>query len=142
MGLLTLISAPDRLVAPPCLPSEPHTDFVKMTQEVSRVLVDAVGTGAFQFLLPVASRQEADSNRPCPAGGEHVPDAVPHHDAPVNRYVEMLRRGDEHIRIRFGVADLVPRHNRDTCVECEEFEGLARAFHQPAGGNRDRHKVP
>src|SRR2546427_8103121 len=52
------------------------TDFIEMAQQIGRILVDAVGPGALQFFLSVASRQETDAERPCPAGGQHIPDAV------------------------------------------------------------------
>src|SRR6266480_4257905 len=61
-----------------------NTHFVQMTKQGGRILVDAVGPGALQFFLPVASRQQTDAERPCPAGGQHIPDAVTDDHAPID----------------------------------------------------------
>jgi hypothetical protein len=36
-----------------------HSHFVDMTEQDGGVLVHAIGTGVFQFVLPLASRQES-----------------------------------------------------------------------------------
>src|SRR2546426_12710364 len=89
-----------------------------MAQQIGRILVDAVGPGALQFFLSVASRQETDAKRPGPAGGQHIPDAVTDDDAPIDRYAEPLGSGQEHVGVRLGMTDLVRSEERRVGKEC------------------------
>src|SRR5881409_1768046 len=75
-----------------------------MAQKVSRILVDAVGAGPFEFLTPVASRQQADSERPGPSGSQHVPDTVTDDETVVDWHVEALSRSDKEVRIRTSLS--------------------------------------
>jgi hypothetical protein len=50
-------------------------------EEVSRIIVDAIGTGLLELLATVAAREEADAQRPRSLGGEHIPDAIADHEA-------------------------------------------------------------
>ena len=46
--------------------SMPQPDLVEMPQQISRVLVDAIGAGLLQFFPAVAAREQADRERDTP----------------------------------------------------------------------------
>jgi len=54
----------------------PDAHLVQMQQQVGRIIVDPVSSGALQFFTAISPREEADAQRPGPSRGEHVPDAV------------------------------------------------------------------
>ena len=60
------------------LPSGPDSHLVEVTEEVGGILVDAVGAGSLQLLLPVAAGEQPDTERLGPTGGQEIPDAVAH----------------------------------------------------------------
>jgi hypothetical protein len=41
-------------------PSAPSADLIDVSQEISRILVNAIGTGTLEFVLTIAAGQEAD----------------------------------------------------------------------------------
>src|SRR5215218_9906842 len=51
------------------------TDLVEVTEEVGRIVVDAVRAGALELLEAVAAGQQADPEGPRSPGGEQVPNA-------------------------------------------------------------------
>ena len=110
-----------------------------MAQEVSRVLIDAVGAGPFEFLLPIASRKKADSKCPGPSGSQHVPDAVADDDAAVDWYIETLRRSDKEVRVRLSMAYEVTGDDRHVWAQLQEFERVPRALQASARRDRMRH---
>ena len=46
-----------------------HSHLVQVLQQVGRILVGSIGARAFEFVLAVAAREQADSERPGPARG-------------------------------------------------------------------------
>jgi len=87
--------------------SDPH--FVQVTQEVSRIGVDAVRARPLQLVLAVASGHEPDAEGAGPPRREEIPDAVAHHDGLLNGAAEHIGGGYEQIGIRLRVRDQVPR---------------------------------
>ena len=73
----TQVTVASSVIATP--PSAPRRHFVDVLQEVGGVVVDAIGAGALQLLAAIAAGEQADAERPRPARGEHVPDAVTDH---------------------------------------------------------------
>src|SRR4249919_3326560 len=57
-------------------PQRAHADFVGTGEQVGRVCVDPVGTGAFELLPAIAAGHDADPDRPGPPGSQQVPHAV------------------------------------------------------------------
>jgi hypothetical protein len=127
--------------SPACLRRESQADFIEMAQKVSRILVDTVGAGPFEFLTAVASRQQADSERPGPSGSQHVPDTVTDDETVVDWHVEALSRSDKEVRIRLGMSDLVAGDDRHAWAEFQELERVARTLQASARRNRVRHLV-
>src|SRR4051794_13212022 len=87
--------------------SEAKPEFVQPGQHVQRVAVDPERAGPLQLLPAVAAGHHPDaegSGAPC---GQQVPDAVAHHQRVPGIDVQPGRRGEEQVRIGFGVSDLV-----------------------------------
>src|SRR5258708_35741164 len=59
----------------PGLASSPN--FIDVSEQIRRILVDTISAAALQFVTPVSSEQEPDTERARSAGRQHVPDAVP-----------------------------------------------------------------
>ena len=59
----------------------PDTTFIQMMQEIRRIVIGAIGPGAFQFVPAIAARQEPDTERGGPASRQQVPDTVTDDDA-------------------------------------------------------------
>ena len=49
-----------------------------MPHEVGRLVINTVGAGAFEFILPIAARKQTHAQCPCAAGRQHIPNAVTH----------------------------------------------------------------
>ena len=71
-------------------------------------MVDAEGAGHLELLAAVAARQEPHSQRPGAAGGEHIPDAVPHDDGVGAGSPRSLGGGEEEV----GIGRLIPSTRR------------------------------
>src|SRR5207247_7370002 len=56
-----------------------------------------------------------------------------------DRYAEPLGSGQEHVGVRLGMTDLVPRDDRHIGVEFQQLESVLRDFHASASRNRIRH---
>jgi hypothetical protein len=108
-------------------------------EQVGRVLVDPVGAGPFQLLAAVAAREEADPQRPGPAGGQQVPDRVADHDRVADVGPQALGRGQEQVGVGLGVGHLIAGHHRDLGRDPEQLQGGPGGLDQPAGGDRPRH---
>jgi hypothetical protein len=89
-----------------------HTDLVEMTKEIARVLIDAIRSRAFEFFPAVPAREEADAECTGAARGQKIPHAIPDHDSVGNIDCKLLARGDEEVRIRLRMLDLVSRDHR------------------------------
>jgi hypothetical protein len=63
----------------PVVSWQPNTKFVEVLQQVHRILIDAISTGPFEFVLPVPAGEKSDPERigtPC---CKQVPNTVSDH---------------------------------------------------------------
>ena len=74
-----------------------------MLEQVLGVFVDAHRAGAFQLILAIAARQQADTEGVAAPGRQHVPDRIADHDAILDRLAEFFGRGEEQVRIGLGI---------------------------------------
>jgi hypothetical protein len=56
-------------------------DFRKMVEQISWMLVHAIGSRLLKFGLPISAREQPDPECLGSAGSQQVPDAVPDDDA-------------------------------------------------------------
>src|SRR5215472_12088748 len=77
----------------------PHADLVQMIEKVLRVLIDPIGPGPFQLVLPVAAGEQADAEGAGPARRQQVPDAVADDDRIADVDVETLCPREEEVRV-------------------------------------------
>jgi hypothetical protein len=92
----------------------PHTDLVEMTKEIPRVLIDAIGSRALEFFPAVPAREEADAKCAGAARSQKIPHAIPDHDCVGNVHGKLFARGDEEVRIRLRMLDLISRDHQRT----------------------------
>lgn len=78
-----------------------------MQQQVRGVFIHAQCAGPFKFIHSVSARQQPHAQRAAAPRSEHVPDAVTHHDAMLDRHAQTRRRCNEEIRVRLGVLHVV-----------------------------------
>src|SRR5215217_8175582 len=118
----------------------PNADLVEVVEQVLRIVVDPVGARADQLFAPVAAGEQTDAERARSSRGQQVPDAVADDHAGADLGPDPLGRGQEQIRVRLGVADLVARHKRRLGRQAQELErepGIALA-----AARRDRPANP
>jgi hypothetical protein len=116
-----------------------HTDLVQMSEQVRRVLVDAVSPGAVELTPSIPAGEETDAKGPSPLGGEEIPDAVADDEAGVRGDAEAIGGGQEEIRVRLGVSDVVTCHHRNPRWQTEKVDGVAGRLPSAAGGEGERH---
>jgi hypothetical protein len=91
--------------------------------------------------MPVSAREQAE--RAGAAGGEQVPDAVADHDRILNVDPETIGCGQEQVRIRLGVLDLIAGYDRHGGrIDAERREHGAGRLEAAAGGDRPRRADP
>src|SRR5262245_65985594 len=107
-------------------------DFVDMVEQIRRVLIDTVRTGALELILAVAARQETNAQGAGALSGQHVPDAVADHGRAPDWNTQPIGSGEEQVRIRLGELHLVSSHDRGPDdVDTERFEGRSGTRHPP-----------
>ena len=63
-----------------------YPNLIQVPQQVSRILIDAIGARLFELILAVTAGEQADSKRTGPAGSQEIPDAIAHHDGVTDLY--------------------------------------------------------
>ena len=99
-----------------------HPNLVYVAKQVRRILVNAVRTGAFQFVLAIASGQQADTEGMSTARSKQIPNAVSHNNRSFDRHVQTVCRGDEEVGVRLRVLNLVPRDYRNLWRNAKSLE--------------------
>ena len=84
-----------------------HANFVEVLQHVERILVDAIGSGAFQFVLAVSSGEKANSQRTRTPGSQQVPYTISYHNGIANVSTQQFRGGEKQVGIGFRVLNLI-----------------------------------
>src|SRR6266850_1290542 len=91
----------------------PDAHFVQMSQQIGRILVNAISARLFELILAIAAGEQANSERPGAARGQEIPDAVPDYNRIANIDVQTRRRREKQIRVGFGVTHLIPSDDWD-----------------------------
>ena len=60
--------------------STTDADFIMVTQQIGRILIDAGSAGPFQFFLAVSTGQQPHAKCTGASRREHVPDGVADHE--------------------------------------------------------------
>src|ERR1700680_1943335 len=93
------------------LPSATTTDFIKMSEQVGGIFVNPHGTGALEFVLPIAAGKQSHAKSPRSTCGQHIPDRIADHDRVLDLGTETIGRRQEKVRIRLGMLDLITSHH-------------------------------
>src|SRR5882672_11764022 len=67
-----------------------HPDFIHVLQQIKWVLINAVSSGPFEFVLPVTAGKKTDAKCSCALCSQQIPNTVPHHHRLPNVNVEAL----------------------------------------------------
>src|SRR6184192_1307289 len=113
----------------------PNADFIEVLQQVTGILVDAVGARLLEFLATVAAGQQADAERGCSLCRQQIPDAVAHDDRVDDIDTESFGGGQEEIGIRLRMRDVRPR-DYDLRLHAEYRNGRSSGLRTTAGGDR------
>src|SRR6185369_1427477 len=82
-----------------------HADFVEMAQEICRIVIDSVSTGAFQLFATVTAGKQPDTQSPRASRCEQIPDTVADDNRIANLDSEFLSGRQKQIRIGFRMLD-------------------------------------
>jgi predicted SprT family Zn-dependent metalloprotease len=91
-------------------------DFVQVLHTVERVLVYAISPRSLEFLFSIATGKHTHAKRSCSPCRKQVPNVIRHHHRIMNGDAQLVGSCKEEVRVRFGMADLVPR--------CYRYSGL------------------
>ena len=97
----------------------PHAYFVKMPQQVGRILIDPVRSRALQLILTVAAGKQTHSQGSAAASRKQIPDAIAHDNGIGNRYAQAFGGGEEEIRVRFGAGNLITCNHGSTALQSQ-----------------------
>ena len=100
-----------------------------MLEEITRILIDTVGACTFEFILAIATREQADAQGLGTPSSEEVSYTVTHHDGGMNIGSEAVRGSEKQIGIRLRVHSLVSGNHTWHLVQCQADRESARRIH-------------
>src|SRR5580765_7390247 len=97
-------------------------DFIQMSEDIGRVLIDPIGSGALQLIPAIAPGEQSHREGERAARGQQIPDAVSDDDATAHANFQLLPCCDKQIGIGIREADVVTRDDRHVLMELEQLE--------------------
>jgi hypothetical protein len=109
-------------------------------QQVGGILIHPVRPGTLELVETIAAGQQSDPECLAAPGGQHVPDAVADHNGTADRDIQFLGGGDEQVRVRLRILDVVACNDHiDGRIDAERREILRSGRHATARGDGPRY---
>jgi hypothetical protein len=97
-------------------------DFVQVASQIGGIVIDPVGAGHLEYVLPVTARKEATPRARARRPASKIPHTISHHNRLTDGNSKTLGGREEEIRIRLGVRYLVPRDDGDARFHSQGFQ--------------------
>src|SRR5262245_11878846 len=93
-----------------------------MAQEIGGVVINTIGSGAFEFILAITTRKQTNSQGPRATCREHVPNAVSYDNRALQLHSQLSCRRHKQVGIWFRVLHLISRDDHYVRADTEKLK--------------------
>jgi hypothetical protein len=83
-----------------------YPQFIQRATQVRRIAIDPKGPCSTQLVFSVPAAQQTDTQHPCTARRQEIPNRIAHHVTILHFHSQPLLASQEQIRLRFGPGHL------------------------------------